>query len=813
LSSLKRLLGLDTVPPQERKGGMGSNLNIFYVSLVGIVALFLQIQDAYAEKRVALVVGNAQYEDVSRLRNPVSDASDLADTLKSLGYDVILTLNAKKNDFDRALADFSRRAEGADVALFYYAGHGVQYQQNNYLLPIDIQVQDIRDVKFQAVSNSVVVSALEEARGVKVLILDACRDNPFSSAKVATRSTGYVSRGLARIDVATKGMVVVYATAPEAVAQDGVGRNSPFAEALINRLKEPGLEISDLFRKVAGDVYRNTDQNQTPEISGNLIGEFFLNPNENDRKAWERIRESQDPDDFHKFIKRFPTSPYTRDAQIRIDLYNQIATARRHEAEREASEQRAREEKRRREEEARIAAQKEEERRRAEEQRQHEAAAEKARAAGEAARLAREDAQRRREEQTRIATQKEEERRRAEEKRQREAAAEKARAAEEAARLVQEDAQRRREKEAERVAAEKLKAAQEAERRSREEAEKVAAAKCNGEKTELRRLTEVGDLQALEKFRAWATCDGMGSAADREVRLLKVAQQRACERDRRTLTLAARKGLIEVRAALSAFTCEAVRSDAEKLVAALEAGEREDQAICVANHNAFNKIDLSSLDALEKLKDLRDQLKCPAAKAEVEVAVGRTEARAKQLQHGLARIGCYSGPFNGQVDRATRNSVAQFLNRKGLPASEGRLTDDFLDILKNQELQICSHTSPLANLPPEAITPSVPESPATKKDHQKHEPSHRQKSVRPASDDALGPPRARQQPARIQRDSVPSVIRSQPEHLRIEHANHRREPARRTFEHAPHAPPGPYAGGGYSNRSHGAADSEHGVGF
>jgi hypothetical protein len=673
-------------------------IKTLFFLLGGLICLGLQTTDARADKRVALIIGNAQYENVPRLRNPGSDASDIADTLRGLGYDVILTLNAKKNDFDRALADFSRKAEGADVALFYYAGHGVQYQQNNYLLPTDIQVQDIRDVKFQAVNNSVVMAALEEAKGVKVLILDACRDNPFSGTKVAVRSAGNMSRGLARIDATTRGMVVLYATSPEAVAQDGAGRNSPFAESLINRLKEPGVEINAMFREVAADVYAKTEQGQLPEFGGNLIGEVYLNPNEGDHMAWDRIRESQDTEDFRKFIKRFPNSPYARDAQIRIDLFERIAVAeqrrrqqdleeqkraaeekareeaRRRDAEKQAAEAKAREDARRREEEARNAAQKEEERR-AEEKRQQEAAAAKAKAAEEAARLAREEADRRRAEDARIAAKNEEERKRQEEEA--------------------------------RAATEKMKAAQEAERKAKEEADRLAAAKCASESADLDRLSKAGDLAGLEQFGARATCDGMTRAARREARRIETTQARACDADRRALRAAARGGLPDIRAAFGAFTCEAVKTDAQQKIAALESAERETQAGCAADRAAYEALDRGALDSQRKLTDLRALVKCPTVRAAVDEAIDKAQMRARQLQSALVHAGCYDGRVNGEIDEPTRGAVSQFLGRKGMNRAEGRLTDEFIGVVQSQELLVCPGAPPVANTPPEPARPAI----------------------------------------------------------------------------------------------------------
>jgi uncharacterized caspase-like protein len=150
------------------------------------VALAISLaHSAIADNRVALVIGNSRYFGVPPLKNPVNDASDLALTLEGLGFDVMLLLDSKKPEFERSLAEFSRRSRDADVTLFYFAGHGVQRRSRNYLLPTDIEVHDQADVAQLAVKLEAVKEALEESGGIKILILDACRDNPFEQKLVA----------------------------------------------------------------------------------------------------------------------------------------------------------------------------------------------------------------------------------------------------------------------------------------------------------------------------------------------------------------------------------------------------------------------------------------------------------------------------------------------------------------------------------------------------------------------------------------------------------------------------------------------------
>ncbi|MGH6801536.1 MAG: caspase family protein, partial [Methylocella sp.] len=295
------------------------------VRFLSVLILTFWAGTALADKRVALIVGNSQYTRISpKLINPANDSHDIAKALQSIGFTVLLKTDIGKGEFDRSLAQFAREAAGADTALFYYAGHGLQYQRQNYFLPVDIEVQDSADVEFQAVAMDRILEAINHAAGVKIVILDACRDNPLAK-QFSTRSLngGGATRGLARID-RTEGLIIAYATAPDQVAQDGAGRNSPFTESLVKRIKEPGLEIGTMFRRVANDVFERTNGRQRPEYSDSLLSDYFLNPVESDSIAYSRIRDSNELADFQEFIRKFPASPFVRDAQIRIDLFERL---------------------------------------------------------------------------------------------------------------------------------------------------------------------------------------------------------------------------------------------------------------------------------------------------------------------------------------------------------------------------------------------------------------------------------------------------------------------------------------------------------
>ncbi|WP_445491708.1 caspase family protein [Rhodopseudomonas sp. RCAM05734] len=215
--------------------------------LLGFALLTCSVVSASAERRVALVVGNAHYNNPSLvLTNPKNDAEDVGAALIAIGFEVIQAIDTNRRDLDLNMAKFARLATDADAALFFYAGHALQYQGRNYLMPIDAEVEDEVSLRYQMMLIDDVRAALDRASGVKIMILDACRNNPVVDSlrrktSGESRAIG-ATRGLARTDK-TQGMVVAYSTASDQVAADGKGRNSPFTDAFLKRLKEPGLEI------------------------------------------------------------------------------------------------------------------------------------------------------------------------------------------------------------------------------------------------------------------------------------------------------------------------------------------------------------------------------------------------------------------------------------------------------------------------------------------------------------------------------------------------------------------------------------------
>jgi TPR repeat protein len=233
---------------------------------------------ASAERRVALVIGNSAYRHVPRLANPSNDARDVAQALRRLGFSVLDGYDLDKHGMDDAFRRFAHEASGADAALFYYGGHGMQFQGVNYLVPVDAKLEAEEDIAYETAKVADVLDDLQRASGVRILMLDACRDNPFArqlQSRMAPARSAALGRGLARIEQ-TSGTIIAYATQPGAVAADGTGRNSPFAKAFLAEIDTPGLEVGRLFRHVARAVHDATGGRQLPEVSLSVLGDFYF---------------------------------------------------------------------------------------------------------------------------------------------------------------------------------------------------------------------------------------------------------------------------------------------------------------------------------------------------------------------------------------------------------------------------------------------------------------------------------------------------------------------------------------------------------
>jgi hypothetical protein len=237
------------------------------------VALLLACQPALAEKRVALVVGNSHYENAPLLPNPTNDAAAIAATLKGAGFDVVESrLDLPSADMRRVLRDFADQARDSDIAVVYYAGHGIEMDGTNYLIPTDAKLERDTDIYDEAFSLDRVLLAIEPARQLRLVIVDACRNNPFADTMKRTVSTRAVSRGLARVEPATTNTLVAFAAKAGLTALDGNSRNSPYATALVKYIAQPGLDLRRAFGFVRDDVLQATGNRQEPYVYGSLGG-------------------------------------------------------------------------------------------------------------------------------------------------------------------------------------------------------------------------------------------------------------------------------------------------------------------------------------------------------------------------------------------------------------------------------------------------------------------------------------------------------------------------------------------------------------
>lgn len=266
-----------------------------------------------AEKRVALVIGNSAYKHTPVLPNPTHDSADMASSLTRMGFKVIQGSDLDLRGMQGKLEEFARAARDSDVALVFYAGHGLQYLGDNYIVPVDAELRDDISLDYQTLQIEELLRALDRTAGIRILILDACRDLALGGRKGQTN----VKTGFAKFD-ARRNMLVAYSTVAAEAAFDGNSRNSFFTGAILKEMEEPGLEVGQLFRRVAAEVSQQTGGKQVPEVSRTLVEEFYFNRGETDAEVWARLRTSADPQDFRDFVKRFPKSFFVEDAKGRI---------------------------------------------------------------------------------------------------------------------------------------------------------------------------------------------------------------------------------------------------------------------------------------------------------------------------------------------------------------------------------------------------------------------------------------------------------------------------------------------------------------
>src|SRR5882757_5411370 len=316
--------------------------------LAALIYMTFAATAANAEKRVAFVVGNGTYKNVAALPNPPIDAKAMAGVLRNVGFDVVEGTNLTRDKMTEKLLDFGKKAQGADVAVFFYAGHGIAISGTNYLLPVDADIKSEMDVKLGAAINIDLTldQTMSDAK-VKLVFLDACRDNPFAAkikSNSATRSVS-VGSGLAEMK-SGEGTLIAFATGPGQTALDGQeGTNSPFTRALISNITTPGVEIQQAMTKVRAQVNEETNKGQLPWGHTNLIGSVYLNPaaapvaaagpassapvapvavastspnSDVEVEFWRSVRESNKPEELNAYLTNYPNGQFKSLALARI---------------------------------------------------------------------------------------------------------------------------------------------------------------------------------------------------------------------------------------------------------------------------------------------------------------------------------------------------------------------------------------------------------------------------------------------------------------------------------------------------------------
>jgi hypothetical protein len=316
----------------------------YFTVVLSLICMVFTANAARADRRVAFVVGNGAYKNVAQLPNPPVDAKAMAAVLRNVGFEVVEGTNLTRDQMTDRLLEFGKKAQGADVAVFFYAGHGIAISGTNYLLPVDADIKSEMDVKLGAAINIDLTldQTMSDAK-VKLVFLDACRDNPFAAkikSNAATRSVS-VQTGLAEMK-SGEGTLIAFATGPGQTALDGQeGTNSPFTRALIAHITTPGVEIQQAMTEVRAQVNEETNKGQLPWGHTNLTGSVYLNPvappapgaapavpapavastsggSEVEVEFWRSVKESNKPEELNAYLSAYPNGQFKSLALARI---------------------------------------------------------------------------------------------------------------------------------------------------------------------------------------------------------------------------------------------------------------------------------------------------------------------------------------------------------------------------------------------------------------------------------------------------------------------------------------------------------------
>jgi len=307
--------------------------------------------DPNKEYRVALVIGNSAYQN-AQLKNPVNDAKDIATALYDLGFEVVLGTNLDREQIKQKVDEFSPMLEKADIGFFYFAGHGMQYKGENFLVPLSFNISNEQDIPYESLSTAQILNKMDKAgNAVNIVVLDACRNNPYtdsyqSKTRALKRSenrglkrSDRKGMGLSRID-GPSGSFIAYATAPGNVAADGTGENGLYTQHLLDYMKQPGIPVENVFKKVRIGVMKDTEGKQVPWENSSLLGDFYFtesnktninkqtiaqqeNTDQFEMQFWNSVEKANSLPLYNAYIKKYPQGHFVEIAKIQIQQLTQ----------------------------------------------------------------------------------------------------------------------------------------------------------------------------------------------------------------------------------------------------------------------------------------------------------------------------------------------------------------------------------------------------------------------------------------------------------------------------------------------------------
>jgi len=312
-------------------------MSVIFRTILGlfvlVAATLAAVSAALAERRVALVVGNSDYLSFPDLANPRNDASDVATALERLGFEVLLATDRTKAELLQTVVDFAEALSDADTSLFFYAGHGIQVDSVNYVVPVDAGLRGVSEFGDELIAVDRIVQLMNEFTETALVFLDACRDNPLTDDIPIGGSEDGLGRGLARIR-ADGGSYFAFATAPGNVAYDGQGRNSPFTSALLRHIDTPNVDVRLMMADVRRDVFEATERRQMPWENNSLIGRFYFREDSQlsrlddaqrtEAEAWQALSGSTRREDFAAFLRSFPDGEFASLADLKIETLDSL---------------------------------------------------------------------------------------------------------------------------------------------------------------------------------------------------------------------------------------------------------------------------------------------------------------------------------------------------------------------------------------------------------------------------------------------------------------------------------------------------------